>query len=86
MAEATTPAEAYLQGKSSAEATRPSSSISLVGWPGPCKMDEHPGVVIVLKSRRRGTGKSTLGVVMLKTQRTTGALIDDSDRLLGRFQ
>ena len=47
--------------------------------------DEHPGVVIVLKSRRQGTGKSTLGVVMLKIYGQHGALIDDSDRLLGRF-
>ena len=28
--------------------------------------DKHPGTVIVLKSRKQGTGKSTLGVVMLK--------------------
>ena len=28
--------------------------------------DKHSGVVIVLKSREQGTGKSTLGVVMLK--------------------
>ena len=47
--------------------------------------DKHPGVVIVLKSRKQGTGKSTLGVVMLKIFGQHGALIDDSDRLLGRF-
>ena len=47
--------------------------------------DKHPGVVIVLKSREQGTGKSTLGVVMLKIFGQHGALIDDSDRLLGRF-
>ena len=47
--------------------------------------DKHPGVVIVLKSRKQGTGKSTLGVVMLIIFGQHGALIDDSDRLLGRF-
>ncbi|HUZ31910.1 MAG TPA: primase-helicase family protein [Xanthobacteraceae bacterium] len=47
--------------------------------------DKHPGTIIVLKSRKQGTGKSTLGVVMLKIFGSHGALIDDSDRLLGRF-
>ena len=47
--------------------------------------DQQAGVVIVLKSRKQGTGKSTLGVVMLKIFGQHGALIDDSDRLLGRF-
>ena len=47
--------------------------------------DKQSGVVIVLKSRMQGTGKSTLGVVMLKIFGQHGALIDDSDRLLGRF-
>ena len=47
--------------------------------------DRHPGVVIVLKSRKQGTGKSTLGVVMLIIFGQHGALIDDSDRLLGGF-
>jgi hypothetical protein len=47
--------------------------------------DKHPGTIIVLKSRKQGTGKSTLGVVMLEIFGAHGALIDDSDRLLGRF-
>ncbi len=48
--------------------------------------DKHPGTIIVLKSRREGTGKSTLGAVMLKIfGQQHGALIDESDRLLGRF-
>ena len=47
--------------------------------------DRQAGVVIVLKSRMQGTGKSTLGVVMLKIFGQHGALIDDSDRLLGQF-
>jgi uncharacterized protein DUF5906 len=46
---------------------------------------EHPGVVVVLKSRKEGTGKSTLGVVMLKIFGSHGALIEDKDRLLGQF-
>jgi Family of unknown function (DUF5906) len=45
----------------------------------------HPGVVVVLKSRKEGTGKSTLGVVMLKIFGSHGALIEDKDRLLGQF-
>jgi hypothetical protein len=47
--------------------------------------DKQAAVVIVLKSRREGTGKTTLGVVMQKIFGQHGALIDDSDRLLGRF-
>jgi hypothetical protein len=47
--------------------------------------DRHSEVVVVLKSSKQGTGKSTLGVVMLKIFGTHGALIDDKDRLLGRF-
>ena len=47
--------------------------------------DKHPGVVIVLKSRMQGTGKSTLGVVLLRIFGQHGALVDDKDRLLGRF-
>jgi len=46
---------------------------------------KHPGVVVVLKSRNEGTGKSTLGVVMLKIFGSHGALIEDKDRLLGQF-
>ena len=47
--------------------------------------DKHPGTIIVLKSRKQGTGKSTLGTVMLKIFGQHGALIDDSERLLGKF-
>ncbi len=47
--------------------------------------DKHSEVVIVLKSRKQGTGKSTVGVVMLKIFGPHGALVDDKDRLLGRF-
>jgi hypothetical protein len=47
--------------------------------------DKHPGTIIVLKSRKQGTGKSTLGVVMLTIFGQHGTLIDDHDRLLGRF-
>jgi hypothetical protein len=47
--------------------------------------DQHPGTIIVLKSRKQGTGKSTLGVVMLRIFGAHGALIDDSGRLLGQF-
>jgi hypothetical protein len=47
--------------------------------------DKHSGVVIVLKSRKQGTGKSTLGKVMLDIFGQHGALIDDKERLLGRF-
>ena len=47
--------------------------------------DKHSQVVVVLKSRKQGTGKSTVGVVMLKIFGSHGALVDDKDRLLGRF-
>jgi hypothetical protein len=47
--------------------------------------DKHSGVVIMLKSRKQGTGKTTLGKVMLDIFGQHGALIDDKDRLLGRF-
>jgi Family of unknown function (DUF5906) len=47
--------------------------------------DKQAAVVIVLKSRKQGTGKSTLGVVMLRIFGQHGTLIDDSDRLLGQF-
>jgi hypothetical protein len=47
--------------------------------------DSCPGVVLVLKSRKEGTGKSTLGIIMLKIFGPHGALIDDKDRLLGQF-
>jgi phage/plasmid-associated DNA primase len=39
----------------------------------------------MLKSRKQGTGKSTLGKVMLDIFGQHGALIDDKERLLGRF-
>lgn len=42
-------------------------------------------ILIVLKSRKQGTGKSTLGRVMLDIFGSHGALIDDKSRLLGRF-
>jgi hypothetical protein len=48
--------------------------------------DKCAGVVIVLKSRKQGTGKTTLGLVMLKIFGDRhGALVDDKERLLGRF-
>jgi len=47
--------------------------------------DKHSEVIVVLKSRKQGTGKSTVGVVMLQIFGPHGALIDDKDRLLGRF-
>jgi phage/plasmid-associated DNA primase len=47
--------------------------------------DENPGTVIVLKSRREGTGKSTLGVAMLKIFGAHGQLVDDKDRVFSRF-
>jgi hypothetical protein len=47
--------------------------------------EKHSGVVLMLKSRKQGTGKSTLGKVMLDIFGQHGALIDDKDRLLGRF-
>lgn len=47
--------------------------------------DKHAGVIIVLKSRKQGTGKTTLGNVMLDILGEHGARIDDKERLLGRF-
>ncbi len=47
--------------------------------------DKHAGVVLVLKSREQGTGKSTVGKVMLDIYGQHGFLVDDKDRLLGRF-
>jgi Family of unknown function (DUF5906) len=47
--------------------------------------DKHAGVVLVLKSREQGTGKSTVGKVMLDIFGLHGVLVDDKDRLLGRF-
>ena len=47
--------------------------------------DKHSGVVLVLKSRKQGTGKTTIGNVMLDIFGRHGARIDDKDRLLGRF-
>ena len=47
--------------------------------------EKQAGTEIVLKSRREGTGKSTLGAVMQKIFGQHGAIIDDSDRLLGQF-
>jgi hypothetical protein len=47
--------------------------------------DKHSEVIVVLKSRKQGTGKSTLGAVMLQIFGPHGALVDDKDRLLGRF-
>jgi hypothetical protein len=47
--------------------------------------DKPAGVVVVLMSRKQGTGKTTLGAVMLDIFGRHGALIDDKERLLGRF-
>jgi hypothetical protein len=48
--------------------------------------DKAAGVVVVLKSRKQGTGKTTLGWVMLQIFGPRhGALVDDKERLLGRF-
>ena len=47
--------------------------------------DKHAEVVLVLKSREQGTGKSTVGKVMLDIFGQHGILVDDKDRLLGRF-
>jgi hypothetical protein len=47
--------------------------------------DKHASVVLVLKSREQGTGKSTVGKVMLDIFGQHGFLVDDKDRLLGRF-
>jgi hypothetical protein len=48
--------------------------------------DKHPETVIVLKSRKQGTGKSTLGMVMYAIfGKHHGAIVDEKDRLIGRF-
>ncbi|RZN32306.1 primase-helicase family protein [Bradyrhizobium sp. Leo121] len=47
--------------------------------------DKHAGVVLVLKSRQEGTGKSTVGQVLLEIFGQHGLLVDDKERLLGRF-
>jgi len=47
--------------------------------------DKHAEVVLVLKSREQGTGKSTVGKVMLDIFGQHESLVDDKDRLLGRF-
>jgi|SoiMethySBSTD1v2_1073268.scaffolds.fasta_scaffold37096_3 hypothetical protein len=47
--------------------------------------NKHSSVVLVLKSRKQGTGKTTLGNVMLDIFGEHGARIDDKERLLGRF-
>ncbi len=47
--------------------------------------DKHSEVVVILKSRKQGTGKSTVGLVMIKIFGRHGALVDDKERLLGRF-
>jgi hypothetical protein len=46
---------------------------------------KHAEVVLVLKSREQGTGKSTVGKVMLDIFGQHGFVVDDKDRLLGRF-
>ena len=47
--------------------------------------DKHAGVVLVLRSRHEGTGKSTVGQVLLEIFGQHGLLVDDKERLLGRF-
>jgi hypothetical protein len=47
--------------------------------------DKNPEAVIVLKSRTEGTGKTTLGVVMHRIFGRHGTVLDDKERLLGRF-
>ena len=47
--------------------------------------DKHAEVVLVFKSREQGTGKSTVGKMMLDIFGQHGFLVDDKDRLLGRF-
>jgi len=48
--------------------------------------DRHAEVMIVLMSNTEGSGKSTLGTVMLDIfGRTHGLLVDDKDQLLGNF-
>jgi Family of unknown function (DUF5906) len=49
------------------------------------KPDQHAEAILVLKSREQGTGKSTVGNVMLDIFGRHGFLADDKDRLLGRF-
>ena len=54
--------------------------------PGPFSIRiSTSALMLVLKSRKQGTGKSTLGKVMLDIFGQHGALIDDKERLLGRF-
>ena len=48
-------------------------------------VERHSGVVIMLKSPKQGTGKTTLGKVMLDIFGQHGALIDNKERLLGNF-
>jgi Family of unknown function (DUF5906) len=55
-----------------------------LGWAAQ-NPDKHPETVIVLKSWKEGTGKSTRGVVMLKLFGRHGGLVDDKDRIVGRF-
>jgi hypothetical protein len=48
--------------------------------------DKQAGVVLVLKSREEGTGKSTVSRVMLDIfGRRHGVLVDEKNRLLGNF-
>jgi Family of unknown function (DUF5906) len=47
--------------------------------------DKPAGVVLVLVSRKEGTGKTTVGLLMVEIFGRHGALVDDKDRLLGRF-
>jgi Family of unknown function (DUF5906)/Primase C terminal 2 (PriCT-2)/RepB DNA-primase from phage plasmid len=46
---------------------------------------EAPGVCVVLKSNNEGTGKSTLGEAIQHIFGHHGMMINDPDRLLGRF-
>ena len=45
----------------------------------------HAEVVVVLKSKAEGCGKSTVGFVMLEIFSTHGLLVDNKDQLLGTF-
>jgi hypothetical protein len=47
--------------------------------------DKAPGTVLVLVSRTQGTGKSTLGKVICEMLGQHAFVVDDKDRLLGRF-
>jgi hypothetical protein len=48
--------------------------------------DKHPETVVILKSRKQGTGKSTLGLVMFAIfGKRHGAIVDDKQRLIGQF-